>query len=500
MTEVLIISDSTPWTDGNINGFNVHLGNLDLVPTKTAGAYKIANHLRTNGFTCKVIDNFSYLLYNDARAFIEKVTSYITEETFLIGFSCTFFYPTPKIEKAIRIFIASAKKKNKNVKFVAGGNSRNPKLFYENFQLDYRIDGLAENSILELCSNLKNKTETKPIYIDLPAHGYNFHEAAPAFSHEDIILPNEVLPIEISRGCRFKCKFCSFFLLGRDPKADKYIRSRYSLAKEFENNYKNFGTTDYIFVCDTFNESIDKLKVVKQAIDDVGIKLNFGCYNRIDLLYHHREQVDLLLEMGIKSVFMGIESLYTPSAKAVGKGLTSEKVIEMLDYLDDHWGDQVLKHGNFIIGLPYDTEETIEKWMKLILDGTVKLDSIQVNALLMGKASDRVWSSEFERNPEVYGYEIYQDNNNIYQWKSPTMTSYDAIRIQNYWQDKIDQELDNKIDPFVAIGMKNLGYSYDEIFKIIRKAVYNDKMLQDDIVNRIKNWRGRWENAFYEKI
>jgi hypothetical protein len=118
----------------------------------------------------------------------------------------------------------------------------------------------------------------------------------------------------------------------------------------------------------------------------------------------------------------------------------------------------------------------------------------------MGRATDRVWSSEFERNPEVYGYEIYQDNNYNYQWKSPTMTSYDAVRIQNYWQDKIDQELDNKIDPFVAIGMKNLGYSYDEIFKIIRKAVYNDKMLQDDIVNRIKNWRGRWENAFYEKI
>ena len=138
--------------------------------------------------------------------------------------------------------------------------------------------------------------------------------------------------------------------------------------------------------------------------------------------------------------------------------------------------------------------------MKLILDRTVKLDSIQINALLMGRATDRVWSSEFERNPEVYGYEIYQDNNNHDQWKSPTMTSYDAVRIQNYWQDKIDKELDNNIDPFVAIGMKNLGYSYDEILKITRKKMYHDNLFKDDVANRIKIWRRNWEKHFYSKF
>ena len=60
---------------------------------------------------------------------------------------------------------------------------------------------------------------------------------------EDNFKDFQPLPLEVSRGCIFKCAFCSHPFLGK--KSYDYIRSPESLAKEIKRNYELFKTTRY---------------------------------------------------------------------------------------------------------------------------------------------------------------------------------------------------------------------------------------------------------------
>ena len=168
---------------------------------------------------------------------------------------------------------------------VIGGQGGHTHSFYKVFEdkIDCWIKGLGEDSILQYVQNL-DKGRDNPSYMeDRFSANLDFHNIEPVFHVDDLVFQNEVLPFTISRGCRFKCKFCNFPLLGRKP-TDNYVRSEESIYTEFMHNYENFNTTFYSFTDDTFNEAIDKLERVKRAIDRTGLDINFWSYIRIELL------------------------------------------------------------------------------------------------------------------------------------------------------------------------------------------------------------------------
>jgi hypothetical protein len=53
---------------------------------KYARTYKIATEVRSKGYSCQVVDLFSFYSYDQLEKIINK---FITSETLLIGFSCT---------------------------------------------------------------------------------------------------------------------------------------------------------------------------------------------------------------------------------------------------------------------------------------------------------------------------------------------------------------------------------------------------------------------------
>ena len=411
------------------------------IPIKSAGANVIASHLRRHGYSIKIIDNFVYLLEKNKEELFKYMKDHIGPNTLFVGFSTTFM-AIFDLERKYNIntstyvknqnyfrarmslntkdscvpnfkeFMELLVEKYSHVKIVLGGQGTGTHIFYNAWKdvIDCWIKGLGEDSILKFIENMKNGIESPSVMEDVFAHNSDFYNQEPSFSSEDNVFPNEILPMIVSKGCRFNCKFCSYPLLGRKP-SDEYVRSEESLYKEFKQNYDNFGTTQYNMMCDTFNETTDKLLRVQRAIDRVGIKINFWAYIRMDLVHAHPEQLEILKEMGIRSAFFGIESLYDPSAKAIGKGFGREKTIEMLQKMKDSWGDEVLLHGAFIIGLPHETPETANEWCQMLCDKEIPLDSISMNALrifpnnptTLAKTS-RMFFSEFDLNAEKYGY------------------------------------------------------------------------------------------------
>ena len=412
-----------------------------MIPFKTAGAYHISAQLRKHGYSVKVIDNFTWLLKNRKDELFKYMDDHIGSNTLFVGFSTTFMtlfkveggifrkhikFKTlynkknrhlQKKSKAqsvenLQEFLGLIYLKYPRVQIIVGGSGPTTNIFTEIYkdEIDCWIKGLAEDSIIKYVESLKNNEKIPRIIEDPFASNFNFHELEPSFYPEDTVFQYEVLPIEVSRGCRFKCKFCSYPLLGRKP-SDDYIRSEESLYKEFLHNYENFGTTQYQITCDTFNETTEKLERVKKAIDRSGIKINFWAYLRIELLHTYPEQISLLKEMGISSTFFGLETLNDESGKCIGKGLGRDKQIETLQKLKDAWGPDVLLHGSFIIGLPYETKETAKEWTDILIRRETALDSISINPLYLvpdkvirsGKTS-RVFFSEFDLNYKKYGY------------------------------------------------------------------------------------------------
>ena len=378
------------------------------LPFKASGAYSIATQLREHGYRAKVVEHFIYLDKNYREQFRKYIFNIIGKETIFIGVSTTFLYD---IHDAY-LFLTEIKKEFPHIKIISGGpreGRRGPITGIDDWDdaIDHHIIGFGDTAIISLLNDLKEGKKVEKLYeYDSLGKLFDFRNSKPIFSKEDdIIFANEVLPIEISRGCIFKCSFCNFPLLGIPKNDNKYIRCKESIKNELIYNYENFNTTNYAITDDTFNSTTEKVKLLKEIVEEINIPFNFIAYLRIDLIHAFPEQIDLLKDMGLKGAFFGIESLHDPSAKAVGKGFGKEKTIEMLHLLKEKWGKYVMIHGNFILGLPHESPQTFKKWANLILKPDFPLDSINIGSLEIYDTGP-AQQSEFLRNSKKYGYTI----------------------------------------------------------------------------------------------
>ena len=400
-----------------------------FIPIRVHGAYSIAAHLREHGYTVKVIDHQSWLWENHGKELVGLVESLIGPETIFIGFSSTFsryfgepFYSSPRNIKGgltkedcfphMKELIDRIHLTHPHIKLVLGGQGLQTYTFYEEFEeeLDCWIRGLGEDSILTFVRNVEQGIENPPIIEDVASPIFDFHNQKNVFDKEDNIFQHEVFPLAISRGCRFKCKFCTYPLLGRKP-SEAYIRSEESIYSELMYNYDNFATASYMMTDDTFNETTDKVERVLRAVERTGVDMNFWAYIRVELLHKFPEQIELLGQMGLKACFFGIESLYDPSAKSIGKGLGRSKVLRTIENAKKEWGVDSTLHGSFIIGLPHETRESADEWTKLLIEGETALDTISCNRLALtpdyiikSGHTSKTFFSEFDLNKEKYGY------------------------------------------------------------------------------------------------
>jgi hypothetical protein len=460
---------------------------------KSLGAFRLASELRSHGYNVLVIDYFSNWL-TDFKDLMTLVKSTISDQTLMVGYSGTFFRaPTtdtssdykknhrqnaktygrgkwPDDIKKIQYLNRKIKSINPNLKILYGGaqaNNINDEL--TGCGIDYIVQGFADATIIDIVKSIEQGKTVKfstivdgVKVINYDAKGLNFdfrNCSNTTFTADDFVLPNESLPIETSRGCMFKCTFCSFPLLGRNKTDLNYIKDPAILAEELRYNYENFGTTNYSIVDDTFNETTDKLLAVQSAIKQSGVDIRFFSYLRADILARFPEQVDILLDMGLMSALFGIETLNWESAKSIGKGLHPDKIKDFLIKFKRQAGTQVITNGSFILGLPHDTEETLEEDMQWIFDHSDALDSYHLTPLYVEKGD--VWSSEIGLNPEKFGYTV--DESGRY-WTNQHMTFDRAKEIADNWSEKSWHADRQKLGAMAILGLLNLDYKFDYIY------------------------------------
>ena len=367
-----------------------------------AGTYRIATELRDIGLNVQTID---FCMSFTVDEILEILLKYMDSKTQMIGISSTFLV-TPDCDVKNRmnmgiinskstsvgwstddfdIITASIKAINPQCKIVVGG----AKIRYDMKNVDYWVPGEGENFIRKIFG-----VEER----------FDFTQSTIKWHESDHIFESEHLPIEIARGCIFKCSFCSYNLTGK--KRGEYVKPSVVVKEELLRNYDNYGTTGYMFCDDTYNDTVNKVREYHDMIKSLPFSIDFSTYMRLDLIASKPETIDLLYESGCRSVFFGIETFNHEAGKNIGKGMNPNKIKDTLYLLREKWPETVISAG-FIAGLPYETEESLYETIDWLKKKDCPIDSPSLQVLSVGK------KSKIGNDPFEYGIEITN-----YGWKS----------------------------------------------------------------------------------
>jgi radical SAM superfamily enzyme YgiQ (UPF0313 family) len=204
-----------------------------------------------------------------------------------------------------------------------------------------------------------------------------------------------------TRGCPFKCKFCTFSLNPLGQKRSYTERPLESVIEEL----KTVTADVVLFSDDNFFTNPKRSEQLCDLIIENKIKKIFVVQARIDVA-RHRRVLDKAEKAGFKVFLIGIESPHDRILKQLEKGITQQQVRDAFAVLTQY---DFYLHGYFIYGNIGETEEemlTIPKFAK-----EIKLDSISFQKLRIERFSPL--KEVVEETPGYYynriGGSVYSD-------------------------------------------------------------------------------------------
>jgi anaerobic magnesium-protoporphyrin IX monomethyl ester cyclase len=180
-----------------------------------------------------------------------------------------------------------------------------------------------------------------------------------------------------TRGCPFKCKFCTFSLNPLGQKRSYTERQVESVIEEL----KTVKADVVLFSDDSFFTNPNRSEKLCDLIIENNIKKTFIVQARIDIAKHPRI-LEKAEEAGVKVFLIGIESPHDWILEQLQKGITRQQVRDAFAVLTQY---DFYLHGYFIYGNIGETEEEMLYIPKFAKE--IKLDSISFQKLRIEKFS-----------------------------------------------------------------------------------------------------------------
>ena len=171
--------------------------------------------------------------------------------------------------------------------------------------------------------------------------------------------------IQASRGCPFKCIFCSAIVGSGQVLRN---RSPQNIVDEIEECVNKYDVNNFLMGAETF--TCDK-KWVFNICDEIfkrDLKINWYCNSRVDTI--DRELASMIKKSGCYAVSLGIESGNQETLDKMKKGTTLTQAVEAVQVLKDA---KIRTYLYYIIGFPWETREMIHETINLALklDGDI---------------------------------------------------------------------------------------------------------------------------------
>jgi radical SAM superfamily enzyme YgiQ (UPF0313 family) len=174
--------------------------------------------------------------------------------------------------------------------------------------------------------------------------------------------------IYTTRGCPAQCTFC---LWPQTTSGHRYRkRSVDDVIAEMTWAKGNLGAVrEFFFDDDTFSFERERTRDIARRLKPLGITWGGNARGNLDY-----ETLRTMKDGGARNLVVGYESSSQPILNHVKKGIRVERYVE---FTRDAKRAGLMIHGAFILGLPGETERTIDETIRFACE--LDLDTIQVS-------------------------------------------------------------------------------------------------------------------------
>ena len=353
----------------------------------TLNGIYLYQYLNDRGYDPLIIQNYS----------LANLSEILTERPLAVCISSNFIYLDEIAEMASEV-----KRHNATIPVIAGGMlvkkvlNTGPDLFPQTLswlasfygKVDaFVIEFMGEQTLAKLLDTLRQEDDLakipnlaffdkdgKMVFTKREQESLNMDHTAIAWDRIPTEYLRKTLPVTSSRGCVYRCRFCTCWRLCPEV----HYKSLEVLCDELK-RIEGLGFVRHIrFTDDNFTGNKKRLKSVLQMMIDEDFDFTWSTYARAGSLTP--ELVELMKRAGCEFVNMGIESGSQTILDNMDKHLKRGLIIEAIKRLN---ANGIYGEGGFILGYPGETCETFSDTVDLI--NSSKLPYFQPNLFYYSK-------------------------------------------------------------------------------------------------------------------
>jgi len=476
-----------------ITGFYDDIGSV--FHNRSPGSYKISDHCRKHGWDIEVIDYVSRWNQEDLKKYIFKLIE--KNNSSWLGISYTWLWKWEGISN----LLFEIKNQFPQLVLIAGGQTAYNKDLY----CDWYVYGYAEDALIKVLDYefnhglpLIHEKLFDGKYVNA-VHNYpsfNTKDYSIEYHDTDFINDKDILSLELSRGCKFKCSYCNFPFIG--IKEDTSTSEEF-LYRELNENYQKYGVKNYIISDDTANDRLEKLIKFSKAVSRLDFEPNFSAFIRADLIAANPEQIEIMAEARLWGHYYGVESFNREAGRSIGKGQDPEKTKDILLKTKEYFLKNVKSYRGtigLIAGLPHESMNSMletqswckenwsdQHWLWWPLQITKDRDSLSAFGKDLAKFGYRQLSK-----PCQGATFLIKNSNNNFLWENDYT---DILEVEEFCKADASEKL-TYLDNFAVMSyIPFFGIEKSQLIQatLLERYNYPDYMLQasEKINSYIKN-------------
>jgi len=291
----------------------------------------------------------SYYKFGDEKNFNHKYLKEFSPDVILItSFAFCYF-------EGFRLMSDYLKKINKDFIIICGGAGPSccPEYYLRHSKTDYSVAGPAEPVLGKLLDNIKNRKKDQ-LYNVFSRDDINFDRHDYKYNFKPFIAEknNEIIQMQLTRGCPKKCSYCSVNLTA----GSNYLKSEIKDIKKELNNIKKTDNVNIDIEDDNISCSREYLKKVLKLIKSSFKNYTLSFENGIDFTALDEKFINLLILNKLKQWNLSLTATNPDILRKTGRNYNKNNFDDIIDKLKKY---QKMIIVYFICGLPLDNEENI---------------------------------------------------------------------------------------------------------------------------------------------
>lgn len=235
---------------------------------------------------------------------------------------------------------------------------------------------------------------------------------------------NPITTVITSRGCPYRCYFCSNLESGKKVR----YRSPGNVVDELEQVVREYGIRDFLFFDELFTSDKKRALGICEEILKRGLRIRWHCRSRVDVM--DEELATAMKKAGCRLIQFGVETGNQRLQGVINKKLDLDKVRKTVAMV---YGKGIMTYADFMFGLPTETEEETRQTLRYAM--SLKLDYVAFGMFHPIPGSVFYEQGLREKRFDDFWLEFVKDQSHIigdHSWSGKDREKYHAFVAEAY--------------------------------------------------------------------